>query len=444
MGEGPTIGTMKISRRSFVKGVAAATLSPFILPWRIQAAETGPSSLINMAFIGMGIQNRGLLENFLFRKLKVVAVCDVDTNRRASAVKMVEKFHAEHPEKGACACTGYGDFREIMARKDIDAVCIATPDHWHALITLAALRAGKDVYCEKPLTHNIHEAIEVMAAVGRHQRVLQTGSMQRSMSEFRVACELVRNGVIGKLTRITCKVGDPGRPCDLPEEAMEPGLDWDRWVGPAPLRPYNSVLSPRGVHSHYPNWRAFSEFGGGGICDFGAHHFDIAQWGLGMDESGPVEVRPPEKAEARSGAVMVYENGVTVTQVAGEGMRFGGARFFGTDGDVEVDRGSFVLVRGGVTIDHAGQAEKEYLKDAKIRLYRSSSHTDDFLARVADRRRPVTSEIEGGHTAICCHLINLAYYHRRTIKWDPAKMAFADPACDPSWLTRNYRKPWEV
>jgi len=243
-----TIHTMKISRRSFVHRMATATaLSPFILPARIWAAETASNSLINMAFIGMGIQNRGLLENFLWRKIKVVAVCDVDTNRRQSAVKLVEKFHAEHPEKGASVCTGYGDFREIMARKDVDAVCIATPDHWHALITLAALRAGKDVYCEKPLTHNIQEAIEVMAAVKRYDRVLQTGSMQRSMGEFRVACELVRNGVIGKLTHVTCKVGEPGRPCDLTEEPVEPGLDWDRWVGPAPLRPYNSVLSPRGV-----------------------------------------------------------------------------------------------------------------------------------------------------------------------------------------------------
>jgi len=148
-----------------------------------------------------------------------------------------------------------------------------------------------------------------MAAVKRHQRVLQTGSMQRSMSEFRIACEVVRNGVIGKLERITCKVGEPSRPCDLPEQPMEPGLDWDRWVGPAKMRPYNSDLCPRGVFQDYPNWRSFAEFGGGtGFCDFGAHHFDIAQWGLGMDESGPIEVRPPEKPDALRGSVMVYAN----------------------------------------------------------------------------------------------------------------------------------------
>jgi predicted dehydrogenase len=434
------------TRRSFLKQAAAvATLSPFILPSRIHAAETGPNSLVNMAFIGMGLQGRILLGNFLGQNIKVVAVCDVDTTRREHALKIVQEFHTGNPGKGAFGCKSYADFREIIARKDIDAVCIATPDHWHALITLAALESGKDVYCEKPLTHNIHEAIEVMAAVKRHQRVLQTGSMQRSMSEFRIACELVRNGVIGKLERVTCKVGDPSRPCDLPEEPMEPGLDWDRWVGPAPMRPYNSALCPRGVFDSYPAWRSYVEFGGGAVCDFGAHHFDIAQWGLGMDESGPVEVRPPAKADALSGAVMVYANGVTVTQTGGgNGMRFGGLRFYGTDGEVEVDRGSFELVRGKETMIQAARAEKEYLTDAKIRLYHSKSHYADFLERVADRKRPVASEVVGAHTAICCHLINLAYAHRKTIKWDPAKLAFTDPSCDAGWLTRNYRAPWKA
>lgn len=432
---------MKISRRSFVKQVtAAATLAPLVLPSRIWAAEKGPNSLVNMAFVGMGIQNRGLLDNFMWRNVKVLAVCDVDTTRREHALKMVQKFHADHPEKGAADCKAYNDFREIMARKDIDAVCIATPDHWHALATLAALDSGKDVYCEKPLTHNIREAIEVMAAVKRNKRVLQTGSMQRSMSEFRIGCELVRNGVIGKIERITCQVGDPGKPCDLPEEPMEHGLDWDFWQGPAPARPYNSVLSPRGINDFFPNWRSYLEYGGGGICDFGAHHFDIAQWGLDMDESGPIEIRPPEQADARTGAVMVYANGITVTQV-NSGFN---VHFYGADGEVKVSRGEFEMVHDGETIKQAGKAEKKYLRDPKVVLYHSKSHTDDFLERVADRKRPITSEIEGGHSAICCHLVNLAYYHRQTIKWNPQTMTFADPSCDPSWITSNYRAPWKV
>jgi predicted dehydrogenase len=201
-----------------------------------------------MGFIGMGKQSRGLLGGFLGQDTRVLAVCDVDTTRREDAKQRVDEYYAQ---KGAsvAGCAAYNDFREIIGRKDIDAVCIATPDHWHAYITLAALRAGKDVYCEKPLTYNIHEAIEVMRTVPRCRRVLQTGSMQRSMKEFRIACELVRNGAIGRLQRIECQFGDPAAPCDLPEEPMEPGLDWDLWLGPAPKRPYNSVLSPRGIHT---------------------------------------------------------------------------------------------------------------------------------------------------------------------------------------------------
>jgi len=437
-----------ITRRHFLgtaaAGAAAAAL-PLLRTGRARAAAPGPNSLLNMGFIGLGLQNRGLLGNFLHRAVKVRAVCDVDTTRRNHALELVQRFHAQHAERGAADCVATGDFRELIARKDIDAVCIATPDHWHAFITLAALRAGKDVYCEKPLTHNIHEALAVMAAVPQHRRVLQTGSMQRSMVEFRVACELVRNGVIGKLTGGQCWVGGPARPCDLPAEPAEPGLDWDRWLGAAPVRPYNSQLAPRGVFKGYPDWRSYREYGGGAITDFGAHHFDIAQWGLGMDESGPVEVRPPAQADAQRGAVMVYANGLTVTQVGeGSGMRYHGIRFRGTDGEVEVDRGAFVMVHGGQTIDRHAVAEKEFLAQAKIRLYRSTSHTDDFLARVADRKPPVANERIGAHTAICCHLINQAYYHHQALRWDPEKFCFTGGTGDPAWLTRDYRQPWAV
>lgn len=431
------------TRRSFLATASTAAF-PFILPSGIRAAETKPNNLITMAFIGMGPQNRQTMQNFLGMPVKVLAVCDVDTNRRNDAVNRVKKFHEENPAKGAFACKGYNDFREIMARNDIDAVCVGTPDHWHALITLAALESGKDVYCEKPLTHNIREALAVMKSAKRNNRVVQTGSQQRSMSEFRVACELIHNGVIGKIQRVVCKVGPPARPCDLTEEPMEPGLDWNLWLGPAAKRPYNSVLSPRGVHGGFPDWRSYAEFGGGQICDFGAHHFDIAQWGLGMDQTSPVEVRPPDDKEALTGAVITYENGVTVTQSDGKDLKTGGLRFYGSDGEIEVDRGSFEITHDGETINHFGRAEQLYLSDAKIRFPRNPSHAHDFLARIADRKRTVASEIEGGHTAIFCHLVNLAYYHRKTIKWDPRKMNFADPACDPKWLTREYRAPWKV
>ena len=436
-----------MNRRSFLRsaGVAAA---PFILPSHIQAAPTKPNDRITMGFIGMGKQNRHLMGNFLWR-VQVVAVCDVDTTRRLDAQKRADKFYQEHRDLGAPGVAAYSDFRELLARTGIDAVCIATPDHWHGIQILEALRAGKDVCCEKPLTHNVAEAVAVIRAVDRHRRVLQTGSMQRSSKEFRVACELVRNGVIGRIERVECSFGNPGVPCDLPAEPDEPGLDWNLWLGPAPLRPYHSVLSPRGIHDHFPNWRTYREYGGN-VTDWGAHHIDIAQWGLGMDESGPVEVRPPDKPDAKRGGMLVFANGVPVIHKDGFGVHFVGA-----DGKVKVNRGKFeLIVRGEVVASSArektscaaevARAEKVLLADAKARLYDSKSHTDDFLARMKDRGKPIASEIVGGRTAICCNLLNLAYYHRQTIRWDPARLTLAPGSGDPAWLTRNYRPPWKV
>ena len=449
---------MRTSRRSFLKQAAAsAVIAPFILPSRVWAAETKPNSRLGMGFIGMGGRARGLLTEFLAYDTRVVAVCDVDTTRRNDAKRKVDEAY------GNKDCAAYNDFREIINRKDIDAVCIATPDHWHAIPTLAALRAGKDVYCEKPLTHNIHEAIEVMKAVDVNQRVLQTGSMQRSMREFLIACELVQNGVIGKISHVECSFGDPGRPCDLPTEAMEPGLDWDMWIGPGPMRGYHSDLCPRGLPKHLAQWRPYKEYGGGQVCDWGAHHLDIAQWGLGMDESGPLEVVPPDDPTAKSGCKLVYANGIYVEHKKGFGVHF-----FGANGEVMVNRGKFVLIVDGKTIaeyaekkqkrgkkDEAPKketscaaevqkAERAYLKEAKIQLYNSKNHVADFMACVKSRKKPITSEQVGGHSAICCHLMNQSYYNHARIKWDPAKFEFTGGTGDPKWLTREYRSPWSV
>ncbi|HRI88493.1 MAG TPA: Gfo/Idh/MocA family oxidoreductase [Candidatus Hydrogenedentes bacterium] len=442
---------MKPNRRSFLKSAAIAS-APFILPSKLWAAETKPNDRITMGFIGMGRQNYHLIRTFLqYKECRVVAVCDVDTTRRNAAQQLVNEAYTSRPELGSPDCKAYNDFRELIARDDIDAICIATPDHWHAIQTVAALESGKDVYCEKPLTHNIHESIAVIEAVAKHKRVLQTGSMQRSMREFRIACELVQNGIIGKIDHVDCSFGPPGVPCDLPEETMEPGLDWDLWCGPGPSRPYNSILSPRGMHEHYPDWRKYKEYGGGMVCDWGAHHLDIAQWGLDMDDSGPVEVIPPDDPNATSGAVLVYANSVRVNHVSGFG-----AEFFGSDGTVKVNRGQFELYIDGIKVagfvkredGSLGQAlkiaEDEYLKDAKIKLYDSDNHLMDFVNCVKSRKRPITNEEVGGRTAICCHLMNQAYYNHTTIKWKPKKMAFASGSGDPKWLTRDYRAPWKL
>ena len=447
---------LKISRRDFLRAATTLTVAaPFILPSRVWGADTAPSARLTMGFIGMGFQSRGLLGNFLRQDTRVLAVCDVDTTRREDAKRTVDEFYKNSD------CAAFNDFRDLIARKDIDAVCIATPDHWHAIPTLAALRSGKDVYCEKPLTHNIHEAVQVLKAVPAGKRVLQTGSMQRSMKEFRVACELVRNGVIGKVQRVECSFGDPGRPCDLPEESPEPGLDWNLWCGPAPLRGYSSVLSPRGIHQGFPDWRRYREYGSGAVGDWGAHHLDIAQWGLDMDGSGPVEVIPPADPNAKRGAKLVYASGVTVEQKDGYGVVF-----FGTDGEVRVNRGKFVLIVGGKTIaDYSKEkpkngepnpdtdtncaaevrkGEKLYLADAPIKLYVSKDHISDFLECVKSRKQPITSEQVGARSAICCHLINQSYYHHARLEWNPAKFKFTGGSGNSKWLTREYRAPWTV
>lgn len=445
---------MKTNRRTFLKAATALSAAPFILPSRLWAAEVPPSERVVMGFIGTGKQAKHLLNNFIHQKnVRVVAVCDVDTTRRNLAQARVNEFYTAHPELGSPECAAYNDFRDLIARGDLDAVCIATPDHWHTIPVIAALKAGIDVYCEKPLTHNIHEAIEIMDAVRENRRVLQTGSMQRSMEEFRVACELVRNGAIGTISHVECNFGSPGVPCDLPEEPMEPGLDWNLWVGPGPMRPYNSVLSPRGDHDHFPMWRLYKEYGGGMVCDWGAHHLDIAQWGLDMDESGPVQVTPPADPAAQYGAVMRYRNGIEVTHVE-QGY---GVHFHGSEGEVKVNRGRFEFWRGGEKIagftskEEGGSLEsaivfvdKEYLADPKVKLYRSTNHIKDFLDCMQTRTKPVTSEIVGGHSAICCHLMNQAYYNHTTIKWKPKRTRFAWQGGEKEWLTRDYRTPWSV
>jgi predicted dehydrogenase len=442
------------SRRHFLQAAAASAAVPFILPSRVWSAETAPNSRLNLGFIGMGKMNSGHLNNFLGRKeVQVVAVCDVDTTRREHAKKTVEERYAKDGNTGYKGCGAYNDFRELLARKDIDAVVIATPDHWHAFIAIAAVNAGKDVYCEKPLTHNIHEAVTLIDAVRKSGKILQTGSQQRSSKEFRVACELVRNGVIGKIKHVETSFGSPAKPNANPEEPMEPGLDWDRWCGPGPLAPYSSVLSPRGVHNHFPAWRMTREYGGGMITDWGAHHIDIAQWGLGEDEHGPVEIIAPDKHdEAKEGAKLIYASGIPLIHKNGFGVSF-----FGEGGEVHVNRGKFKLVLGGKTVhEFIGKetkgtslerevelASRENLADAKVKLYNSKNHHEDWLNSIKTREKPICDVAIGASTVISCHLMNQVYYHGGTHKWNPETHQYVSGG-DAAWLTREYRGEWKV
>ena len=424
-----TSSARPLSRRSFLQhGLAASLAAPAILAHPARAARVAEGQPIRLGFIGVGTQGRYLLGNCLNRaEVRVTAVCDVDSNRRANAGRIVRDHYAKKGTPAACA--EHLDFRDLLARGDVDAVVIATPDHWHAPVGILAAKAKKDIYCEKPLTQTIEEARELVKAVRRNRVVFQTGSMQRSSREFRRACQLVRNGAIGKLTEIQVAVGGPGRWCDLPGEPMEPGLDWNLWLGPAPWREYHSELSPRGVHTHFPNWRTYREYGGGMVTDWGAHHFDIAQWALGMDESGPVEVIPPPDPKATHGARILYADGTPVIHVNGNGVTF-----TGTEGKIHVNRGKFESTPESLV--------ETPLDQHKIRLYESNDHIGDWLSCIRTRKRPICDVEVGARTVSVCHLVNIAYWTRQHLKWDPRKELFTQG--DNAWKTRTYRDPWSL
>jgi predicted dehydrogenase len=421
------------TRRAFLQGTAAAA-APLLLGHAAFASDkkVAPSDRLTLGFIGVGTMNRGHLGWFLGQKdVQVLAVCDVDTTRREAAKKTVEDRYGRDKKGTYKGCAACNDFREILKRPDIDAVVIATPDHWHAIPVLEACQAKKDIYCEKPLTLTIAEAKAMIDAVRKYGRVLQTGSQQRSSPEFRLAVELVRSGRIGKVQKVVVDVGDPSVPCDLPGEKPEPGLDWDRWLGPAPLRPYNSVLSPRGVHPHFPNWRNYREYSGGMMTDWGAHHFDIAQWGLGMDDSGPVEIIPPDDPKAKRGVRYVYANGVEVIHGSS-----GGVRFVGTDGEITVNR--------GVLRSKPDKIVKEPLGAHDVHLYHSPGQQRDWLTCVRWRHKPICDVEIGARSVTVCHLGNLAYWNHRKLRWDPKKWVFVDGAGDNKWLDRERRAAYQL
>jgi predicted dehydrogenase len=442
---------VSLNRRRFLQASALAS-APFLLPSRVWSAEVKPSERLTLGFIGMGKQNRGLLGGFLGKtECQAVAVCDVDTTRRNAAKKQVEDFYAKKNDAAFKGCDTYNDFRELLARPDIDAVVIATPDHWHAPISIAAANAGKDIYCEKPLCQSIVEARAMVRAVRKNKRVFQTGSMQRSAREFRVACELVRNDAIGRVVEVKVGIGGPGQWCDLPGEADEPGLDWNLWLGPAPQRPYNSILSPRGVHDHFPRWRNYREYGGGMVTDWGAHHFDIAQWGLGMDASGPVEIHPARETDAQSGVRLRYSNGVEVEHITENGVTF-----HGTEGSVYVNRGKIHVIVGGIEkakftgrkeptplAQQLDALEAEFLPKPKVHLYQSTDHKADWINCIRSRQKPITDVEVGARTVSVCHLVNFAYYHGQKLRWDPAGEKFTHGTGQAAWLDVPRRAPWD-
>jgi predicted dehydrogenase len=281
------------------------------------------------------------------------------------------------------------------------------------------------------------EAKATMDAVNASGIVFQTGSQQRASENFRYACELVQNGRIGKIKEVRVSVGGPPRPCELPEEEMEPGLDWDRWLGPAPMRGYNAELSPRGVHDHFPAWRGFSEYGGGGMTDWGAHHFDIAQWGLGMDKSGPVEIIPPDVPNQGRGVRFIYDNGVELVH----GGSFG-VEFIGEEGEIRVNRGKLESSPQSII--------QEPIAENEIHLYKApdgshKGHRQDWVNCMRSRKQPNCPIETGARTVAVCHLGILAYLHGeelagQSLKWDPQAWEFIGNDRANTWRDYPYER----
>ena len=389
------------------------------------------SERITLGFIGLGWKGfagcwGSLLQAFIADPgARVLAVCDVDRRYRERAKAFVDQTYGDR------ACAMHRDFRDLVARPDLDAVVIATPDHWHAVQTIWACRHGKDVYCEKPLSLTIREARAMVDAARRYGRVVQAGSQSRSMGRLRFACEVVRSGRIGKVLEVHVGCGGPPRPCDLPGEPAPDYLDWDLWLGPAPWRPFHREIHPVA-------FRAWSDYSGGGMTDWGAHHFDLAQWGLGKDQSGPVEIIPPDGREHRR-LTFKYADGATMVHSSfdlGEGVTFIGTEgkvwAFGVAGSAKFEPVSLGRMRGR-------PEESPINQNAG-----NQSHTQNFLECVRTRRRPHADVEIGCRTAIVCHLGNIAYQLNRPLRWEPGKEVFVNDEEANRLVDRPRREPWDV
>lgn len=419
----------RLSRRGFLKGTAAAAGAvafPTIIPSRVLGADP-PSERIRLGFIG--VKNRGM-QNLSPLMKYAVAVCDVDRNVLAAAKAAVEKANGGE-------CLAYSDYRKLLENKDIDAVVVSTPDHWHASITVDACEGGKDVYCEKPLSLTIAEGRAMVKAGRRHQRIVQTGSQQRSDDKFRLACELVRSG---RLDRVhTVRVGIPGvnfKEKTVPDGTPPPELDYDFWLGPAPSRPYN-------VNRVHYNFRFFWDYSGGQMTNWGAHHLDIAQWGLGMDHSGPVSAEGtavynkdafyevPESFLVTYG----YADGATLLCGSSQGFK-GGTTFEGNRGTIFVTRGKIESTPEEIV--------KEPLTDSDVHLYESKDHYQNWLDCIRTRKTPI-ADVEIGHrSATVCHLGNIAIRSGRKVTWDPEKEEITGDPEQSRMVSRPYRAPWKL
>jgi predicted dehydrogenase len=413
------------SRRQFLAASAVGMTGLAVIPVLGSGnPKNAVDSEIRMGFIGLGQQAINLLNSFIrIPGVKILAGCDVYGIKRKRFEKHVTEFYTKaQKEFKVDTCEKYQD---ILSRKDIDAVVISVPDFSHAMIAIAACKAGKDVYLEKPMTFTIYEGQQLRKVVRETGRILGIGSQQRSDPNFQHAVKMVQSGALGKITKVNAYVGAPPKPYDLPEEQLPADLNWDLWLGPLPTPVhYNSQLDPL-ISFESPDaerekfwaaWRYYKETGGGFTTDWGAHMFDIAQWGLGMDKSGPVEISPI--GDGSEFISFKYRNGVVMTSEPFDEKMTRGVKFWGENGWIEVARGYFNAS------DKKFFAEKK--EDIKGPYETKLSHQGNFIESVRKHVDPIVP-VEIGHSSCtACTLGNIACDLKRTIKWDPKTETFVD------------------
>ncbi|HTE26312.1 Gfo/Idh/MocA family protein [Flavitalea sp.] len=425
-----------ISRRKFLNQ-AAILSSVMIVPRFVLGGKgyTAPSDKITLGFIGTGRQGSGLLNNFLkLDEAQVIAASDVYASKLKNFSTKANKFYADKTGQASYdGCKPYEDFRELLALKDINAVVIATPDHWHAVHVIRAAEAGKDIYCEKPLSLTVKEGRAMVKAARKHDRIFQTGSMQRSAPEFRQTAELIRNGYLGEIKTIKVSIGGGPLPYDLPKEELPQGLNWDLWLGPNEYVHYNNQIAPAPGADIWARWRYYKGLGGGDLTDWGAHMFDIVQWSLDMDESGPTEIIPPNGNDIKF-LTYKYASGITMTQE-----NFGknhAIRFIGTEGQLDVQRTKLETSKPELATRVIGENEK--------RVYKSENHYRDFTNSIKSRKKPIC-DIETGHrSATVCNLGNIAFEAKRSLKWNPKKETFNNDKEANEMLGRKLKEEWAI
>jgi ketosteroid isomerase-like protein len=447
----------QLSRRNFLKSSAALAVSaPTVISATALGNETAaaPSERITLGFIGIGKQATNHLNGMTSRKdTQTLAVCDVHKLRMQTAHETVEKIYTDLERKSAKSCDAFAHFHDVLGRKDIDAVVIGTPDHWHSPLIIEAAKAKKDIYCEKPLTLTIHEAKTVIAAVRKHERVMQTGSQMRSGCKYHEVRQHIQSGRIGKIKEVHAALVGPGsKPCDLPDEALDLNVDFDLWLGQAPQRGYNEILCRKPgkptEYPFYPGWRDYREYSGGRITDFGAHELDMLQWTLRMDHNGPSEVTPPEDQTAEFGAKLVYAktpfgDNIVVTHLKeilspNKKPQSRGLLFIGETGKI--------FANASTAISDPEEILKEPLK---THVQSSTSkmlplHHANFLDCIRTRQKPVADVAIGAGSVTCCHLLNLAYWHRRKLKWDAQAWEFSGDAEANGWRDRPRREKYQL